>query len=127
MISSIDVSAKPRSAKSPRATSTSNWRVASAWRSLSVLTATCQIVQTDYRSVTDHRSVEGGGRGGNMPRAETNVRATEQRPSALPPGQRAVDGFPRFGTYLHRPPPEVPADPAIEITGAVNEPFRVPL
>jgi len=62
-----------------------------------------------------------------MPRAETNVRATEQRPSALPPGQRAVDGFPRFGTYLHRPPPEVPADPAIEIGGAVTDLFRVPL
>jgi DMSO/TMAO reductase YedYZ molybdopterin-dependent catalytic subunit len=45
----------------------------------------------------------------------------------LPPGQRTVDGFPRFGTHLHRPPPEPPAHPAIEITGAVTEPFRVPL
>ena len=31
----------------------------------------------------------------------------------LPPGQRAVDGFPRFGTHLHRPPPAVPAEPVI--------------
>ncbi|MFG2502940.1 molybdopterin-dependent oxidoreductase [Streptomyces sp. NPDC048441] len=35
----------------------------------------------------------------------------------LPPGQRALDGFPRFGTHLHHPPPPVPADPVIEIGG----------
>jgi len=45
----------------------------------------------------------------------------------LPPGQRRVDGFPRFGAHLHRPPPAIPPDPAIEITGAVAEPFSVPL
>ena len=45
----------------------------------------------------------------------------------LPPGQKPVDGFPRFGTHLHRPPPRVPADPAIEIRGAVAEPFSLPL
>ncbi|WP_327351040.1 molybdopterin-dependent oxidoreductase [Streptomyces sp. NBC_01304] len=39
----------------------------------------------------------------------------------LPPGQRAVVGFPRFGTHLHHPPPPVPADPVIEIGGAVTE------
>lgn len=43
----------------------------------------------------------------------------------LPPGQRQVDGFPRFGTHLHRPPPVVPAHPAIEVIGAVGDPFRV--
>jgi DMSO/TMAO reductase YedYZ molybdopterin-dependent catalytic subunit len=47
--------------------------------------------------------------------------------SSLPPGQRRVDGFPRFGTHLHHPAPEIPADPAIEIRGAVTEPFSVPL
>ncbi|NEW46730.1 molybdopterin-dependent oxidoreductase [Nocardia cyriacigeorgica] len=40
---------------------------------------------------------------------------------ALPPGQRAVDGFPRFGTHLHHPPPDVPADPVIELGGALGE------
>jgi DMSO/TMAO reductase YedYZ molybdopterin-dependent catalytic subunit len=45
----------------------------------------------------------------------------------LPPGQRAVNGFPRFGTHLHRPPPPVPHDPVIKIGGAVTEPFSVPL
>jgi DMSO/TMAO reductase YedYZ molybdopterin-dependent catalytic subunit len=45
----------------------------------------------------------------------------------LPPGQHAVDGFPRFGTHLHRPPPAVPTDPVIEITGAVAKPFALPL
>ncbi|MGW8889535.1 molybdopterin-dependent oxidoreductase [Streptomyces sp. NPDC055749] len=39
----------------------------------------------------------------------------------LPPGQRAIDGFPRFGTHLHHPPPPVPADPVIEIGGALTE------
>lgn len=39
----------------------------------------------------------------------------------LPPGQRAVDGFPRFGTHLHHPPPPVPADPVIEMVGALAE------
>ncbi|HEX2105652.1 MAG TPA: molybdopterin-dependent oxidoreductase [Solirubrobacteraceae bacterium] len=45
----------------------------------------------------------------------------------LPPGQRAIQGFPRFGTHLHRPAPAVPADPVIEIAGAVTEPFALPL
>jgi DMSO/TMAO reductase YedYZ molybdopterin-dependent catalytic subunit len=45
----------------------------------------------------------------------------------LPPGQYAIAGFPRFGTHLHRPPPAVPADPLIEITGAVSKPFSLPL
>ncbi|WP_405656214.1 molybdopterin-dependent oxidoreductase [Streptomyces sp. RK9] len=37
----------------------------------------------------------------------------------LPPGQRAVAGFPRFGTHLHHPPPPVPADPVITMAGAL--------
>ena len=45
----------------------------------------------------------------------------------LPPGQRRVEGFPRFGTHLHRPPPAVPREPAIAISGAVAEPFALPL
>ena len=49
------------------------------------------------------------------------------RPVNLPPGQRAVKGFPRFGTHLHRSPPPVPTDPVIKIGGAVTESFSVPL
>jgi DMSO/TMAO reductase YedYZ molybdopterin-dependent catalytic subunit len=45
----------------------------------------------------------------------------------LPPGQRLVAGFPRFGAHFHRPPPEVPVDPVIEIGGAVVKPFDKPL
>jgi len=41
---------------------------------------------------------------------------------ALPPGQRAVPGLPRFGTHLHLPPPPVPAAPALAVRGAVREP-----
>ena len=43
----------------------------------------------------------------------------------LPPGQHAVEGFPRFGTHLHQPPPAVPGEPVIEIAGAVAEPVAV--
>ncbi len=45
----------------------------------------------------------------------------------LPPGQRRVDGFPRFGTHLSRPAPAVPADPVITVRGAVTEAFDLPL
>jgi DMSO/TMAO reductase YedYZ molybdopterin-dependent catalytic subunit len=45
----------------------------------------------------------------------------------LPPGQHRVDGFPRFGSHLSRPPPAVPANPVIEIRGAGVESFAFPL
>ncbi|MDQ3717228.1 MAG: molybdopterin-dependent oxidoreductase [Actinomycetota bacterium] len=45
----------------------------------------------------------------------------------LPPGQRLIDGFPRFGANLSRPAPPVPATPVITIRGAVTEAFDVPL
>ncbi len=38
----------------------------------------------------------------------------------LPPGQRPLEGFPRFGTHLQQPPPPVPDEPEIEISGAVR-------
>ncbi len=44
----------------------------------------------------------------------------------LPPGQRDLGRFPRFGTNLG-PPPPVPENPALEVAGAVTEPFAVPL
>src|SRR4051794_27854259 len=39
------------------------------------------------------------------------------RPMVLPPGQRAVQGFPRFGVELTSPPPVPPTDLVIEISG----------
>src|SRR6266700_2700533 len=45
----------------------------------------------------------------------------------LPPGQHAIDGFPRFGTHPHRPAPPVPTDPVIEISGDVARSLTVPL
>jgi DMSO/TMAO reductase YedYZ molybdopterin-dependent catalytic subunit len=47
--------------------------------------------------------------------------------ATLPPGQYLTDGFPRFGTGLDRPPPEVPDNPVIEIAGAVTQPFAIPV
>src|SRR4051794_33074156 len=44
----------------------------------------------------------------------------------LPPGQHPVAGSPRFGTHLHRPPPAVPRDHAIEVAGAVTQPLALP-
>ena len=43
----------------------------------------------------------------------------------LPPGQRRLDGFPRFGTHFTRPPPALPDTPVIEVTGAGVQPFRI--
>lgn len=45
----------------------------------------------------------------------------------LPPGQRKVNGFPRFGTHLHHPPPVIPPDPAIQVTGAIRAPITLTL
>lgn len=47
--------------------------------------------------------------------------------TVLPPGQRRVNGFPRFGTHPHRPPPAAPAHPTISVSGAVRAPFTVAL
>jgi DMSO/TMAO reductase YedYZ molybdopterin-dependent catalytic subunit len=45
--------------------------------------------------------------------------------AGLPPGQYRTDGFPRFGVALDRPPPEVPSDPVIEISGAFTTPVSL--
>lgn len=60
-------------------------------------------------------------------RVVTSAASVGRADRALPPGQQSIDGFPRFGTHLHRPPPRVPPRPTIEIDGAVAEPFAVPL
>lgn len=45
----------------------------------------------------------------------------------LPPGQHAIQTFPRFGTHSHHPPPSVPAEPTLEVAGAVTEPITLAL
>lgn len=54
-------------------------------------------------------------------------RISLKRDVSLPPGQRLIDGFPRFGADLAGPPPIVPSNPVLKIRGAVTEPFAVPL
>lgn len=45
----------------------------------------------------------------------------------LPPGQRRIDGFPRFGAHLGGPNPPIPIDPVIEVRGAVRNAFEIAL
>ena len=59
--------------------------------------------------------------------AEVTQRAGDARHGPLPPGQRLIDWFPRFGTHLGKPAPTIPADPVVEIGGAVTETFAVPV
>jgi DMSO/TMAO reductase YedYZ molybdopterin-dependent catalytic subunit len=57
------------------------------------------------------------------PVAEATGDAPGRRP--LPPGQFRIDWFPRFDTNLGKPAPTVPADPVVDIGGAVTEPYAV--
>ena len=59
--------------------------------------------------------------------AEVTQRAGDARHRPLPPGQRAIDWFPRFGTDLGKPAPISPTDPVVEIGGAVTGTFAVPV
>jgi len=54
-------------------------------------------------------------------------RISLERSSSLPPGQRLIDGYPRFGADISSPPPKVPTDPVIQICGAVPAAFEVSL
>jgi DMSO/TMAO reductase YedYZ molybdopterin-dependent catalytic subunit len=56
--------------------------------------------------------------------------SSEEPPAAvtLPPGQRLIERFPRFGTHLGSPAPAVPTDPTIGIDGgAVRSSFALPV
>jgi DMSO/TMAO reductase YedYZ molybdopterin-dependent catalytic subunit len=45
----------------------------------------------------------------------------------LPPGQHAIPRLRRFGTHLYAPPPPVPAQPRLEVDGAVTAPVSLGL
>jgi DMSO/TMAO reductase YedYZ molybdopterin-dependent catalytic subunit len=45
----------------------------------------------------------------------------------LPPGQYPIRVLPRFGAHLSEPPPTLPDDPVIEVAGAVDRPFSLPV
>lgn len=66
-------------------------------------------------------------RAGEAANRNRRERAAGRHGMRLPPGQRPVEGFPRFGTHLHRPAPAVPDSHALEIDGAVAEPFTLPI
>src|SRR5205807_6335748 len=40
---------------------------------------------------------------------------------ALPPGQRAISSFPRYGAHFARPDPPVPERPVVEVAWAAIE------
>ncbi len=68
-----------------------------------------------------------------MSATSQSPRTTTAEPSStptvtLPPGQRLIQRFPRFGTHLGRPAPAIPADPVITIDGgAVTASFDLPV
>jgi len=65
------------------------------------------------------------------PRTRTAAPSSTETPTAtttLPPGQRLIDRFPRFGAHLGRPAPAIPTDPVITIDGgAVTSSFDLPV
>ena len=71
----------------------------------------------------------------SAPSQDIRTRPTEPEPTSatrpkatLPPGQRLLDRFPRFGTHLGQPAPAIPADPVIAIDGdAVAAAFELPV
>ncbi len=46
---------------------------------------------------------------------------------SLPPGQQAIDYFPRFGTNFSEPPPRISEPAMIRIEGAVTRSLEVPI
>src|SRR5438105_4613592 len=50
--------------------------------------------------------------------ADLFPRAGREAAGALPPGQRAISSFPRYGAHFARPDPPVPERPVIEVAGA---------
>ena len=49
-------------------------------------------------------------------------------PSAtLPPGQRLIDVFPRYGTHFSRPIPDVSQLSVIKVSGALTRPVDIPI
>ncbi|MET8520475.1 molybdopterin-dependent oxidoreductase [Nocardioides sp. NPDC004968] len=45
--------------------------------------------------------------------------------AALPPGQRHIDFFPRFGRRVDQPPPTVPEHPTVVFGGALTTPIEI--
>jgi DMSO/TMAO reductase YedYZ molybdopterin-dependent catalytic subunit len=45
--------------------------------------------------------------------------------TVLPPGQREISSFPRYGTHLASPDPAIPPQPVIEIDGCSSEPLTL--
>lgn len=54
-----------------------------------------------------------------------NYSAHSTTPRSLPPGQRAIDFFPRFGRRTDQPPPTVGECPTVIIGGALDPPIEV--
>jgi DMSO/TMAO reductase YedYZ molybdopterin-dependent catalytic subunit len=60
----------------------------------------------------------------------TNPRSVDIKPrphTALPPGQHLIDRFPRYGTHLFRPVPDLSGLRALTVTGAVESEGEIPL
>lgn len=65
-----------------------------------------------------------------MPRTFQQPGTSSEEPSPtvpLPPGQRPIDRFPRFGTHMGRPAPEVPTATITIDGGAITSSFTLPV
>ncbi len=51
--------------------------------------------------------------------------AAHHPPGVLPPGQRQIDFFPRFGRRTDQPPPMVDDHPTVVVGGAVSAPIEI--
>lgn len=57
--------------------------------------------------------------------APASTPAPTQKPAGLPPGQREIDFFPRFGRRSDQPPPAVGERPTVTFGGAIDPPIEV--
>lgn len=56
---------------------------------------------------------------------DTAPRPTRPVPGVLPPGQRRIDFFPRFGRRTSQPPPTVGDDPTVVFGGVLSAPIEI--
>ena len=60
-----------------------------------------------------------------MPQSTQSTQPASRPAPTLPPGQRRIDFFPRFGRRVDLPPPTVPEHPTVVFDGVLTAPVEV--